>query len=60
MPAMVMKVNAKTKRALKGLVTRKINEAKEKGLGYVKRGYDENRVKKVKGGYEIEIEVHSL
>jgi len=59
MPAMTITVKAKTKDQLKRQTTRKINEAAKKGLSYVKQGYSDSRVKKLKDGYEIEISVHS-
>jgi hypothetical protein len=59
MPAMMITVKAKTKEELKKLATKRIREAAKKGLQYVKQGYDDRRVKKIKDGYEIEISVHS-
>jgi hypothetical protein len=59
MPAMMITVKAKTKDELKKLATKRIREAAKKGLQYVKQGYDDRRVRKIKGGYEIEISVHS-
>ncbi len=59
MPAMTITVKARTKGELKKQATRKINEAAKKGLSYVKQGYSDSRVKKLKNGYEIEISVHS-
>ena len=59
MPAMTITVKAKTKEELKKQAATKIKEAAKKGLQYVKQGYSDNRVKKVKDGYEIEILVHS-
>jgi hypothetical protein len=59
MPAMTITVKAKTKEELKKQVTIKIKGAAKKGLQYVKQGYNDNRVKKVRDGYEIEISVHS-
>ncbi|HWP91013.1 MAG TPA: hypothetical protein VNN20_02285 [Thermodesulfobacteriota bacterium] len=59
MPAMMITVKAKTKEELKKLATKRIKEAAKKGLQYVKQGYDDRRVKKIKDGYEIEISVHS-
>ncbi|GBD38353.1 MAG: hypothetical protein KatS3mg078_1336 [Deltaproteobacteria bacterium] len=59
MPAMMITVRAKTKEELKKKVARKLKEAARRGLQYVKQGYSDSRVKKVKGGYEIELWVHS-
>jgi len=59
MPAMMITVKAKTRDELKKQAAKKIKEAAKRGLQYVKQGYDDRRVKKVKGGYEIEISVHS-
>jgi hypothetical protein len=59
MPAMLITVKAKTKEELKKKVEQKIREAAKKGLQYVMYGYNDNRVKKVKDGYEIEVSVHS-
>jgi hypothetical protein len=59
MPAMLITVKAKTKEELKKQAEKKIKEAAKRGLQYVKQGYDDKRVKKVKDGYEIEISVHS-
>lgn len=59
MPAMLITVKAKTKEELKKKAEQKIREAAKKGLQYVLHGYNEKRVKKIKGGYEIELSVHS-
>ncbi|MBI2485961.1 MAG: hypothetical protein HYW01_03205 [Deltaproteobacteria bacterium] len=59
MPAMTITVKAKTKEELKKQAAIKIKEAAKKGLQYVKQGYNDSRVKKVRDGYEIEISVHS-
>lgn len=59
MPAMLITVKAKTKGELKKRAEQKIKEAAKKGLQYVLYGYNENRIKKIKGGYEIELSVHS-
>ncbi|MEE9252783.1 MAG: hypothetical protein V3U74_05470 [Thermodesulfobacteriota bacterium] len=59
MPAKIITIKAKTKGALKGLATRRIREAAKIGLQYVKEGYKDSKVRKVKGGYEIDISVHS-
>lgn len=58
MPAMIITVKAGTKDQLKKRAAEKIKEASKKGFQYVKQGYNNNRVKKVKGGYEIELWVH--
>ncbi len=59
MPAKLITVKAKNKDELKKRVIKSIKDAGKKGLIYVKSGYDERRVKRVKDGYEIEIQVHS-
>ena len=59
MPAIVMTVRARTKDQLKKRTEEKIKEAAKRGFIYVKLGYNNNRVKKVKDGYEIELWVHS-
>ena len=59
MPAMMITVKAKTKEELKKLAAKRIREAAKKGLQYVKQGYDDKRVRKIRNGYEIEISVHS-
>ena len=59
MPAMLITVKAKTKGELKKRAEGKIKEAAKKGLQYVLYSYNDNRVKKIKGGYEIELSVHS-
>jgi len=59
MPAKIITVAAKTKEELRTQVSKKVKEAAEKGLTYVSQGYNDIRVKKVKGEYQIEITVHS-
>ncbi len=59
MPAKIITVAAKTKEELRKQVSKKVKEAAEKGLTYVSQGYNDIRVKKVKGVYQIEITVHS-
>ncbi len=59
MPAMLITVKGKTKDELKKKAEEKIKEAAKKGLQYVMHGYNDKRIKKVKGGYEIELWVHS-
>jgi hypothetical protein len=59
MPAMTIMIKAKTKEELKKQTTNKIKDAAKRGLQYVRQGYSDSRVRKVKGGYEIEILVHS-
>ena len=56
---MLITVKAKTKGELKKRAEEKIREAAKKGLQYIMHGYNEKRVKKIKGGYEIELSVHS-
>ena len=34
-------------------------DASKQGMSYVLAGYDERRIKKAKGGYELEVTVHS-
>ena len=59
MPAKIVTVKAKTKEELQKQVAKKIKELSKKGLDYISHGYDSRRVKNIKGGYEIEITVHS-
>jgi len=59
MPAKIITVRAKTKEELKRQVSRKIREAAKKGLTYISQGYSDNRVKRVKGAYQIDLTVHS-
>jgi hypothetical protein len=59
MPAIVITVKARTKDELKKRTAEKIKEAAKRGFQYVKQGYNDNRVKRVKDGYEIELWVHS-
>lgn len=59
MPAMSLTVEAKTKELLKKKVKKKINDASKKGMSFVKEGYNDNNVKRSKGGYKIDIYVHS-
>jgi len=59
MPAKIITVTAKTKEELRKQVSKKVKEAAEKGLTYVSQGYNDIRVTKVKGEYQIEITVHS-
>lgn len=59
MPAMSFTVEAKTKEQLKKKVQKKIKEASKKGMSFVKNGYKDNNVKRFKGGYKIDIYVHS-
>lgn len=59
MPAMSFTIEAKTKEELKKKVERKIKEAKKKGMNFVKDGYRDNNIKRFKGGYKIDIYVHS-
>jgi hypothetical protein len=59
MPAKIITVRAKTKEELKKQVSKEIKEAAKKGLTYISQGYSDNRVKKIKGAYEIDLTVHS-
>jgi hypothetical protein len=59
MPAKTLTVKAKNKEELRKNVEKALKEASKHGMIFVKQGYKENRVKKSKGEYEIEIEVHS-
>jgi hypothetical protein len=58
MPAIVITVKARTKDELKKRAAEKIKEAAKRGFQYVKQGYNDNRVRKIKDGYEIELWVH--
>jgi hypothetical protein len=59
MPAKTLTVKAKNKEELKKNVEKALRDASKRGLIFVKQGYKDSRVKKSKGEYEIEIEVHS-
>ena len=59
MPAKTLTVRAKNKEELRKNVEKALKDASKRGLIFVKQGYKENRIKKLKGEYEIEIEVHS-
>lgn len=59
MPAKTLTVKAGSKEELRKNVEKALKEASKHGLIFVKQGYKENRIKKSKGEYEIEIEVHS-
>ncbi len=59
MPAMIITVKAKSKTELKKQVAKKIKEASKRGLQYISQGYSDNRVKKVKGEYQIDLTIHS-
>jgi hypothetical protein len=59
MPAKTMTVRAKNKADLRKSVEKALKDAYKKGMIFVKQGYKDNRIKKSKGEYEIEIEVHS-
>jgi hypothetical protein len=59
MPAKTLTVKAKNKEELKKNVEKALRDASKRGLIFVKQGYKESRIKKSKGEYEIEIEVHS-
>lgn len=59
MPAKTLTVKAGSKEELRKNVEKALREASKHGMIFVKQGYKENRIKKSKGKYEIEIEVHS-
>jgi hypothetical protein len=59
MPAKTLTVRAKSKEDLKKGVDKALKDASKKGLIFVKQGYKDSRIKKSKGEYEIDIEVHS-
>ena len=59
MPAKTLTVKAKNKEELKKNVEKALKDASKHGMIFVKQGYKESRIKKSKGEYEIEIEVHS-
>ena len=59
MPAKTLTVRAKNKEDLKKSVDKALKAASKKGLIFIKQGYKDSRIKKSKGEYEIEIEVHS-
>jgi hypothetical protein len=59
MPAKTLIVKARSKEELRKNVEKALRDASKRGLVFVKQGYKENRIKKSKGEYEIEIEVHS-
>ncbi len=59
MPAKTLTVRAKSKEELRKNVDKVLKDASRKGMIFVKQGYKESRIKKSKGEYEIEIEVHS-
>ena len=59
MPAKTLTVRAKNKEELRKNVQKALKEASKHGMIFVKQGYKESRVKKSRGEYEIEIEVHS-
>ena len=59
MPAKTITVTSKTKEGLKKQVNRAIKDSAERGMIYIKKGYKEKNVKRIKGGYKIDILVHS-
>ncbi len=59
MPAKTLTVRAQNKHELAKKVERAIKDASKKGMIFVKQGYKDSRIKKSRGEYEIEIEVHS-
>ncbi len=59
MPAKTITVSSKSKDGLKKTADKKLKEFASQGMRYVTRNYSPGRVKKVKGGYEIELSVHS-
>lgn len=59
MPAKIITLNSKTKTDLKKKYNKAIKDASKQGMSYVLVGYDDRRIKKAKGGYELEVTVHS-
>lgn len=59
MPAKNLTIRAKNKSDLKKKADKAIKEASKKGFVFIKQGYKDSRVKKSKGEYQIDIEVHS-
>lgn len=59
MPVKITTVKAKTLADLEKSETRKIKQMAKIGFEYVKEGYNKNRVRKVKEGYEIDITIHT-
>jgi hypothetical protein len=59
MPAKSLTISAKNKTELRTKVDKALKDAAKKGFIFIKSGFREDKVKKSKGGYEIEIEVHS-
>jgi len=59
MPAKTITVSSKSKDGLKKIADKKLKEFASQGMRYVIKNYSPSRVKKVKGGYEIELSVHS-
>ena len=59
MPAMIITVKARSKTELKKQVAKKLQQVSKKGLHYISQGYSDDRVKRVKGGYQIDLTVHS-
>jgi hypothetical protein len=59
MPAKIITLHSKTKKDLKKKYDKAIKDATKHGMSYVLAGYDERRIKRAKGGYELDITVHS-
>jgi hypothetical protein len=59
MPAKTLTVRAKNKEDIRKNFDKVLKDASRKGMIFVKQGYKESRIKKSRGEYEIEIEVHS-
>ncbi len=59
MPVKTLTISATKKTELRTKVDKAVKDAAKNGFTFVKSGYREDKVKKSKGGYEIEIEVHS-
>ena len=59
MPAVTVTVRSKSKKGLKTQVTKRLKELRQKGMEYVTSGYNEDKIKKTKNGYEIDISAHS-
>ena len=59
MPAKSVTVKAKTKAELKKNVDKAVKKSSKSGFVFLMRGYSDARVKKSKGEYVIDIEVHT-
>jgi hypothetical protein len=59
LPANSVTVKAKTKAELKKNVEKAVKKFSKNGFIFLKRSYSDARVKKSKGEYVIDIEVHT-